>query len=116
MRINEDYFVEEVTIIPDNEFKEAYHRIYYGCRDKGVFTRNVLEVYDVLNDNFQYTEELETTIKQLKNIYGMYDWQVQVVDPNDVGEDSVSTMIKYKFKNSNFKPSPNDFFVTLRPG
>lgn len=47
--------------------KEAYNRIYYGSRDKGVFTRNVMEIYDVLNDNYQYTEEIQTTIYQLKS-------------------------------------------------
>ncbi len=60
--------------IPEEEINEAYNRIYYGCRDKGVFTQNVMEIYDVLNDNCQYTEEIQTTVHQLKSIYGMYDW------------------------------------------
>jgi len=66
--------------ISEEEIKEAYNRIYYGSRDKGVFTRNVMEIYDVLNDNYQYTEEIQTTIHQLKSIYRMYDWQISLSD------------------------------------
>lgn len=67
-----------IKIIAEEEIREAYNRIYYGCRDKGIFTKYVIELYDVLNDNYQYTEEIQTTIKQLKSIYSMYDWQVGI--------------------------------------